>query len=336
MNTQNSNQNPSSIMSLATAYWSSQVLLTANRVNLFERLSQSEKSVDQIASDLGTHVRPTLLLLNACVALGFLEKIQNKFSNTQLAETFLVPGRPTFMGNAISYSDDLYETWGKLELCLHENTPMLPPENYLGTDDEKTRHFVYGMHNRALGTASVLVDLVDLSGRKQMLDVGGGPGTYSCLLTDRYPELNSKVLDLPGITAHADNIIASMGKQTQVTTYPGDYHTTEFPKGNDVVLISGVFHRETEADCKKLIQKATDCLNKNGMLVISDVFSDEGGSSPVFATLFALNMLLTAENGGVHSDTSVTQWMRDVGFNEIQTKIFPQPMPHRVVIGYKN
>lgn len=335
MNNNKSFPDPSPIANLATSYWNSQVFLTANRIGLFKLLSQTFKSIDEIASSLGTQPRPTKLLLNACVALDLLEKEQDQYKNSELTEIFLVPGQATFMGNAISYSDDLYETWGKLEQCLREDKPMLAPDNYLGTDAEKTRHFVYGMHNRALGTASALIKLVDLTGCKKLLDIGGGPGTYSCLLAARYPELKSRVLDLPAITAHADDIIATMGKQQQVTTYPGDYHSTEFPDGNDVVMISGVFHRETEADCRKLIQKAVASMGDNGLLIISDVFADQGGTSPVFATLFAINMLLTAENGGIHSDADVIEWMKDAGLEGMECKIFPAPMFHRLISGYK-
>lgn len=323
-------------MGLATAYWNSQIFLTAHRIGVFPQLAKTQKTLDEITAALGTKPRPTQLLLNACVALGVLEKDGEHYKNTPATEIFLVPGQPAFMGNAISYSDDLYGTWGKLEQCLREDKPMMPPANYLGNDVEQTRHFVYGMHNRALGTASALVGLVDLTGRKQLLDVGGGPSTYSCMLAGRYPELKSKVLDLPGITAHANDIIVSMGKQEQVSTYPGDYHTTEFPGGNDVVLISGVFHRENEADCRKLIKKAADSLSDNGMLIISDVFADAGCCSPVFATLFAVNMLLTAENGGIHADADVMDWMADAGFIGLASKNFPPPMPHRLIAGYKS
>ena len=36
-----------------------------------------------------------------------------------------------------------------------------------------------------MGIARALVEVLDLKGRKAMLDVGGGPGTYSILLTER-------------------------------------------------------------------------------------------------------------------------------------------------------
>ena len=59
------------------------------------------------------------------------------------------------------------------------------------------------MHERALGIARALVGSLDLNGRRAMLDVGGGPGTYSVLLTERFPGLKSEVLELPGVAAVA-------------------------------------------------------------------------------------------------------------------------------------
>lgn len=70
--------------------------------------------------------------------------------------------------------------------------------------------------------------------------------------------------------------------------------------------------------------------------MISDVFADEGGTGPVFATLFGLNMMLTAADGGIHADTDVANWMSDAGFGETDRQNFPPPMPHRVVTGVKS
>ena len=74
----------------------------------------------------------------------------------------------------------------------------------------------------------------------------------------------------------------------------------------------------------------------NGLLVVSDVFTDAGGAGPAFAALFGLNMLLTAPDGGVHADADVAAWMRDEGLEVVQMQPFPPPMPHRVVIGRRS
>lgn len=327
--------NPARILELSTAYWDSQALLTANRLGLFALLASEAKTPEQIAGELGTQPRGTRLLLNACVALQLLTEDQGRYSNSALSEAFLTPGKPGYLGDAIRYSDDLYQTWGSLEQALKSGAPPMSAEAYTGGDLQQTRNFVYGMHNRALGIGRVLVNLVDLSNRKAMIDVGGGPGTYSALLARTYPELHSKVLDLPGVLKISREIIESMGVAERVTTQPLDYLRDEFPPGNDVVLVSGVFHRESEATCQDLIQRAAAALDPGGLLVVSDIFTDPGGKGPSFATLFGLNMMLTADDGGVHSDADVAAWMQQRQFGDIRVLEFPQPMPHRIVSGVR-
>lgn len=329
------NIDPGPIMRLSTAYWESQVLLTANRMGVFEALKQGPKTLETLSNELSTKLEPTRLFLNACVALGLLERSDAEYKNSAMSQVFLVAGTPAFMGNAIRYSDNLYATWGQLEQALHSGIPPMAPETYTGRDAEKTRHFVYGMHNRALGIGRMLVDLVDLTGRTQLLDVGGGPGTYASLFAQRYPQLRARVLDLPGVVEVAREIVASMGVADRVEFIAGDYGHTTYPQGNDVALISGVFHRENPADCQRLIARAAEALVPGGMLVLSDVFADAGGTAPAFATLFGINMMLTAPQGCVHADSDVAAWLADAGFQEITTKHFAPPMPHRVVAGIK-
>lgn len=322
-------------MRLSTAYWDSQAFLTANRIGLFEVLAKRPLSLGEIASALGTNPRPTGLLLKACVALGLLEEDAKGYRNSPLSQTFLVPGTDAYLGNAVLYSDAMYGPWGQLEHALKADCPPMQPDTYLGSNPEITRRFVYGMHNRALAIGSALVELVDLSGRRQMLDVGGGAGTYSALFTLRYPGLHSRILELPDVAALAREILGSMGAGDLVEVVTGDYRATRFPNGNDIVLISGVFHRETKATCEDLIARAHDSLNPDGLLVVNDVFTDAGGAGPLFATLFGLNMMLSAADGGVHSDAEVTDWMTQARFEEVESRQFPPPVPHRLVVGRK-
>jgi hypothetical protein len=327
--------NPSSIVRLSTAYWESQTLLTANRLRLFDVLADGDRSAEEVAAELHLDPRSTALFLRACVGLGLLQEKSGRFENSGVAATFLVTRSPAFMGNVIRYSDQLYGTWGKLEDALRSGRPALPAETYLGDDPVRTRSFVQAMHERALGIARALVGILDLHDRRAMLDVGGGPGTYSVLLTERFPGLKSEVLELPGVAAVARDLVAAAGASDRVTLRDGDYHSAAFGTGKDVVLMSGMFHRETERACRSLIERAADCLVSGGLLVVSDVFTDEGGTHPPFAAMFGLNMMLTAPDGGVHSDSDVKRWMAEAGFAELRSTALPPPMPHRVVLGVK-
>jgi len=324
---------PTPILRLTTAYWDSQTFLTACRLRIFDALAVGARSADSLAEELRLDTRAATLFLNACAALGFVEKQGALFSNSDVAQTFLVSTSPAFMGNAVRYSDHLYPAWGQLEQALRTGEPVVPETSYLGQDPERTRAFVHGMHDRATAIGRALVHLVDLGGRRQMLDVGGGPGTYSMMFTERCPGLRSTVLELAGVAEIAKEIVASHGATERVSFLVGSYHEQAFPGGNDVVLMSGMFHRETEASCRKLIDKARAALKPGGMLIVSDVFTDAGGAAPLFATLFGLNMLLTAPDGTVHADSVVADWMKAAGFGGLASKAFPPPMPHRVVTG---
>jgi hypothetical protein len=84
-----------------------------------------------------------------------------------------------------------------------------------------------------------------------------------------------------------------------------------------------------------LIGQASEALVPGGLLIVCDVFTDADGAGPVFATLFGLNMLLTAADGGVHADADVMMWMEQAGFTTAPAADFPGPMPHRVIEGRK-
>jgi len=327
--------NPASIMALSTAYWGAQTLLTANRLGIFDALSGEPVTAPVLAQKLGLAPAATELFLNACVALGLCEKDEGRYRNSASSETYLVSASALCMSNAIRYSDHLFSTWGRLEQALRSGEPPMAAANYLGRDEEQTRDFVYGMHDRALAVGQALPQMIDLCGRKRMLDVGGGPGTYSALLTARFAGLHADVLELSAVARIGKEILSNMGASDRVTMLEGDYHHSDFGNDYDVVLMSGMFHREDGEHCGHLIDKARDCLQPGGMLVISDIFTDAGGTGPGFAALFGLNMMLTAPHGGVHADTDVAEWMAGAGFSQIVRQPFPPPMPHRIVTGVR-
>ena len=58
------------------------VIMAANHLNLFTALGEGALSAEEIAAWCGTHPRSTRLLLNACVALGVMEKEGDFYRNS--------------------------------------------------------------------------------------------------------------------------------------------------------------------------------------------------------------------------------------------------------------
>lgn len=320
---------PDRIVNMASAFYESCVLFTASDLGIFKKISELE-SVDAatIANELNLSERCTRLLLDACVALGLLEKENNEYKNTPESSAFLTSGSPADLSGAIRYNRDVYPLWGKLKEMVKSGKPVEKPEVHLGNDEERTRTFVMSMHYRALGIGQAVIPQLELSGRKKVFDVGGGPGTYSVLMAKANPELNCTVFDLPEVVKIAKGLIANQGMSERVQVIGGDYHTDSFPRNNDIVTFFGVLHQESPESIKTLLKKAYDALNPGGVIYVMDMMTDKTHTKPKFSALFGINMALTAESGWVFSDEELKNWLEEASFTNFKVSPLPPPMPH--------
>ncbi len=314
---------------MANAFYDSCVLFAANDLGVFNALATAGAADSpSVSARCGLDLRGTRLLLDACVALGLLEKKEDLYSNTPETQFYLVDGAPGDLSKAIRYNRDVYAAWGKLKGMVRTGLPVENPEIHLGSDADRTRNFVLAMHGRALGIGRSVVPFVDLSGCRKILDVGGGPGTYSVLLAKKYPELTSVVLDLPAVAGIASGLIGQQGFGDRVTTLGGSYHEVDFPTDNDAVLFFGMLHQESPDGILSLFRKAYASLKKGGTVWVMDMMTDKSRTRPAFSALFAVNMALTTTNGWVFSDFELEGWLAEAGFSEIGIRPLPPPMMH--------
>ena len=320
---------PSRITNLASVFQESALLFAACDLGIFGSVSRlGETTAACLASTLHLNERATELLLNGLVAIGLLEKQEDRFRNTAESDAFLVPGRPGDLSKALLYMRDVYPAWGRLAVFGRTGEPVEPPSLHLGDDDARTRAFVHSMHGKALATAQPVLSLLRLQDCKQLLDVGGGPGTYSVLLSRAYSGLRATVLDLPPVIRIARELIAGQGASEAVGTIEGDYHSTPFPDGNDAVLFFGMMHQESAEDIQALLGKAYRSMTPGGSVYVMDMMTDATHTAPKFSALFAVNMALTANSGWVFSSAELTGWMQAAGFTDVAIHTLPAPIPH--------
>lgn len=320
---------PSRITGMATLFQESAVLFAASDLGIFEKLAEAgQATAEEIAGHLGLDCRAASLILNACVAVGLLEKQDGSFRNTAESSVFLVPGSKGDLSSALLYMRDVYPAWGRLASFGRTGRPVEPPQLHLGDDETRTRNFVVSMHGKALAIAQPVLAQLSLAGCRQLLDIGGGPGTFSVLLSRAYPELHATVLDLPPVIRIARELIAQQGAADRVQTIPGDYHTTPFPGGNDAVLLFGMLHQESAEKIQALLHKAYGAMAPGGSVYVMDMMTDPSHTAPKFSALFAVNMALTADSGWVFSSAELTEWMERAGFADIVVKPLPPPIPH--------
>lgn len=321
----------SALISLSTSYWNSATLMAAVRLQAFDAL-QKPLSLEQFAEQIESDPIACEALLIALISLSLVERKNELYQNTKMANTFLVSTNPQALNQAMLYNADVYPLWGQLDQVIRRGDVAKDPQAYLGEDQAKTQRFVYGMHHRALGIGQAMAAVIDLSKATHLVDIGGGPGTYSVLLTQKYKQLKSDVLDLPAVVKVAQSIVAGMGGSENVQCLAYDYYCDDLPSSPyDAALISGVLHREQPVQVQKIFKQVAECLPIGAQLWISDVMLNDERTGPLFSAMFALNMRILSHDGRCHSVAEQSAWLADVGFKVTQVHQLPAPINYTVI-----
>jgi len=279
------------------------VLQTAVKLDVFTHLSHGPMSAEQVSEKCKTKPDVTEKLLAACTAMGLLDKRAGLYGNSQLARTYLVRGGKLYQGDIISHQASVGNFWNSLSESI-----MLGAPSQAGRPGEH-RDFIMGMHNIAVaGRSQMFLDAVDLSGRKKLFDVGGGPGTYSIEACKRYPELSAIVFDLPETVEIAKQVIADDGMQDRVSVRPGSWDHDDFGSDNDVVLLSDVMHGPA-SNAEMKLKKAYDSMVDGGLLVIQEFLLNDEGTGPLIPALF--NIMV-----GAFRESELLSVIRQVSFSE--------------------
>jgi hypothetical protein len=265
---------------LGWGYRAARVLHVANDLDIFTILSEKEMSAQQICQRVKGKPEMTEKLLVACTAMGLLEKHGSKYKNTELAQTFLVQGQELYQGDIIAHSGSVWNFWNTLEDQVRSEGLSCKNKS------DEHRNFIMGMRNIAVaGRAQMFTDAVDLSARRKLFDVGGGPGTYSIAACKLYSELRAVVFDTPETIAIAEEVIAKEQMQERVSVQAGNWETDSFGRDNDVVLLSNVLHGAGSQAQMKL-NKAHDSLVPGGLLAIQEFLLNDQKTGPLIPALF--------------------------------------------------
>ncbi len=327
---------PGPLLEMLTAYQSSMILMAGSELGIFDALRGGSLTAAEVASRLATAPRTTEMLLNASVAVGLLRKTGQTFENSPLAQAFLVRRNPDYLGRVVAKEQEFYDPWGRLAESVRQDKAQLPPMlERLRGDPNTAQNFLLALHDLALLFGTSLPDVVELEGRNKLLDVGGGVGTYSVLLAQRYPELQAVVLDLPPVRKLAEEMIASYGLSDRISFQGGDYEASSLGEGYDVILLASVLHDNPVPACKELLFKSHDALVDEGLVVINEFFLDEDKTGPPVGAIFSLIMLLENQGAAAYSAEEIKEWLLEAGFQDPVAQRLPEPSPIVVITGRK-
>lgn len=250
-------------------------------------------------------------LLDACVALGLLEKRGDTYVNTDEADKFLRSDSPDTLTGYIRYSNSaLYPMWGHLEDAVREGGPRWkqtfgwdgPIFSHFFRTPEAMREFQQGMHGFGRLSSPAVVAAFDLSRFRRLVDLGGGTGHLAEAARERYPHLQTAVFDLPRVAEMFPGTIA------------GDFFIDPLPPA-DLYSLGRILHDWSPEKIDKLLVKIHAALPAGGGLLIAEKLL---APNYVSAHMQSLNMLIVTE-GRERSAPEYETLLRAAGFSEVQS-----------------
>jgi len=318
-------KNLDDILKIVAGYQVSKVLFAAVEFEIFTVLSGKRRTIQELSSELNLHERPLSRLLGVCTACGLIKKEEGGYYNSEAAEKFLVKGKPEYIGDFCKANNQfLYGSWARLEEIVRTDKfhPIFKGKgdtiDSVSIDPDVVRITHKAQHNYSLTPAKEFAEKFDFSNYKRLLDLGGGSGIFSIMAVKKYPHLSATVFDFQPVCEITKEIIAEHKVSGKVLTYPGDIFKDDFPKGADVVLISGVLDGYGENECYFLIKKAYDYLPRGGAVIIKEAIIDDDRTGPLFPAIFSLALMIETKEGDARSKEEMSNWLKKAGFADLK------------------
>jgi predicted nicotinamide N-methyase len=317
------------LQKMATAYWESAALMAAVELDVFTAIERGQNTVPALAKAAGMSDRNAERLLTALAALTLLEREGDRFANAPDVQRFLVKDSKRYAGPWILFTKPRWAAFGQLSERLRRTQ-----ENRLGQYTEFTvedaRRYHAATYSIGMGAARLFGRSVDLLGRKLMLDLGGGSGAYSIVATRTFPGLKAIVLDLPPVVVVAREYIAANEAAERVSAIAGDFTTSDFPQGVDVVVLASNLPQYEPALIRLVVGKAFAVLVPGGeMHLIGETLHDDR-KGPLSAALWGLNEAVQGSTGLAHTESEVKGYLQGAGFTDVAVHPFVPGVLSRV------
>jgi hypothetical protein len=304
------------ILALARNFMESRILITGAELDLYGLLAPAPLSAGEVAARLGAELRPLTTLLDALAAMGLLRKGAGRYQTEPSAASLLRADAPGSVLPMVLHSASLWWSWSTL-------TDKVAGEGKHPTardwgDPRQVRAFIGAMHVVGAPVAERLVAVIKAGQARSLLDVGGGPATYTLAFLRASPALRATLFDRPEVVEMARERIAAAGLLDRVNLVGGDYSTDDLPGGHDLALLSAIIHSNSTAQNLELYRKVLAALQPGGRLVIRDHVMEPDRVNPAAGALFAINMLVGTSGGGTFTFEEIESSLREAGFVEVR------------------
>lgn len=294
-----------------------QIVRAALELAVIPAVAAGHRDADAIARATGCSPTGMRILLDGLCALGLLRWADGAYALTPTAETYLVPGTPTYA--APMFLDDL-RAWddftesvrtgeARADFSTADATRVWVAYAASGLASWPDELAVYRSRWAALGiTAATMPGL-------RVLDVGCGPAVASLVLALDDPTATVTGLDREPVVEVARRVAEAMGIASQASFVPGDVTTVAALEGTfDIVFFGNVLHLLDREAIVATLREAHRLLAPSGRIVILGVVATPGVFDDPDPHLAAAWLYIVARRGRAYTLEEYAAMLSEAGF----------------------
>jgi len=324
----------------------SQVLLAAVRLDLFEMLSEAPLTLAEIARRLRMNPDAVQRLLEAAVALEFIERrgahlgLQTRYGLGMLGALVLTsPGLKAM----IQHHSLLYQDLADPVALLRTRGPDRAMASFWAyATSEKPGE----LHDVAVGEYSALMAAsqpmvaeevlahFDFSPHHHLLDIGGGEGVFLSEVAARYPRLRLTLFDLPAVARRAALRFEASGLASRADCVAGSFLTDPIPAGADLVSLIRVAHDHDDEQVMQLLRKLHLGMAPGAKLLLAEPMAQTKGAMPLADAYFSM-YLWAMGSGRARRPEELVAMLTAAGFTGARLVRQAMPLQVRLIIALR-
>jgi demethylspheroidene O-methyltransferase len=182
--------------------------------------------------------------------------------------------------------------------------------------------------------AEQVLEAFSFDGFASLLDVGGGNGSFLSFVGARYPQLELRLFDLPGVTPLAERRLAAAGLADRSRILGGDFHRDELPGSQPLISLVRILHDHDDEPVQRLLASAHRALRSGGTLLVAEPMLGAPGAEDMGAAYFGF-YLLAMGSGRPRDRAELQAMLRAAGFEKVRAHRTPLPLICSVISARK-
>ncbi len=265
---------PAQMMQMITGFWTSCCVYTAAKLNIADHIAEQPLSLSLLAEKTQTDQGALYRILRALCSVGvFTQNEQNEYQNTDLGNTLRdnVPGSMKAM--AIAQLGDHYSAWGDLLYSVRtgniafDHIHGMPIWKYYETHPDDGANFNKAMSGLTQAVIANILPVYDFNRYNNIVDIGGGNGTFLCAILRAATNSKGIVFDEPHIQAQGNNYIAQQGMEGRCSYAAGSFFET-IPPGADLYMMKMILHDWDDEHSHRILSNTSTAMSGNSKLII--------------------------------------------------------------------